>query len=169
MTVTVELLGGSLPLAVALDEGLQRAHQLAAVGALAVLDRREDRVAEQAQRVVVLEREQQLEGTEVAVGREARAGAVAGIAERPRLQSAARLVERAPQLAGGDGPAHAGGELLARAGGHADADALGERELGVLVAPLAAARLREQRARERAGAGHEPAGRLVAHRIGERL
>src|SRR3954468_6722765 len=101
MTVTVELLGGSLPLAVALDEGLQRAHQLAAVGALTVLDRREDRVAEQPQRVVVLERQQQLEGAEVTVRRQPGGAAVPGIAERPRLERAAGLMERAPQLAGG--------------------------------------------------------------------
>src|SRR4051812_9516808 len=54
--VTVELARRALPLPVALDEGLQGAHELAAVGALAVLDRREDRVAEEAQRLVVLER-----------------------------------------------------------------------------------------------------------------
>ena len=52
----------ALPLAVLLDERLERAHQLAAVVALAVLDRAEDRVAEQPQRLVVLQREQQLEG-----------------------------------------------------------------------------------------------------------
>src|ERR1700742_5164286 len=51
-----------LPLPVGLEERLQRAHQLAAVGALGVLDGREDRVAEQPQRVLVLQREQQLEG-----------------------------------------------------------------------------------------------------------
>src|SRR3712207_4966227 len=38
VAVAVELLGGALPLAVALDERLQRAHELAAVGALALLD-----------------------------------------------------------------------------------------------------------------------------------
>src|SRR5207248_2430726 len=63
--VAVQLARGALPLPVALDEGLQRAHQLAAVGPLVVLDRGEDRVAEQAQGVFVLQREQQLEGPEV--------------------------------------------------------------------------------------------------------
>ena len=106
MTVAEERLRRALPLPVALDEGLQRAHQLAAVGALGVLDRRQDRVAEQPQRVVVLQREQQLEGAEVAVGRELRARrrrAVDG--ELARLERAARLVEAAPQVAGRDGPA----------------------------------------------------------------
>src|SRR3954453_5909144 len=148
MTVTVELLGGSLPLAVALDEGLQRAHQLAAVGALAVLDRREDRVAEEAQRLVVLEREQQLEGAEVAVGGEAAGlprGAVAMAAgQPPRFERAARFVERPAQLAARDGPAGAAVERRADVGGDARAQALGEREQ-LLVA---AARRRQQRARE---------------------
>src|SRR5919205_1357880 len=66
--VAVELPGGALPLPVALDERLQRAHELATVGALPLLDRGEDRVAEQPQRLVVLQREQQLEGAEVAIG-----------------------------------------------------------------------------------------------------
>src|SRR4051812_10409350 len=57
---------GGLPLAVALDERLERAHQLAAVVALAVLDRAEQRLAEEAQRVAVLQRQQQLEGAEIA-------------------------------------------------------------------------------------------------------
>src|SRR3954462_9616201 len=60
-----------LPLPVALDERLERAHQLAAVVALAVLDRPEQRLAEQAQRVGVLEREQELERPEVAERRQA--------------------------------------------------------------------------------------------------
>src|SRR3954451_4786063 len=46
MPVAEELARRALPLPVALDEGLERAHQLAAVGALALLDRREDRVSE---------------------------------------------------------------------------------------------------------------------------
>src|SRR5215216_5113444 len=49
--VAVELARGLLPLAVAFDERLERAHQLPPVGALALLDGREDRVAEQPQRV----------------------------------------------------------------------------------------------------------------------
>src|SRR5688500_13101305 len=47
VTMAVELLGRPLPLPVALDEDLQGAHELAAVGALPLLDRREDGVAEQ--------------------------------------------------------------------------------------------------------------------------
>src|ERR1051325_5861011 len=43
MAMTVQLARGALPLAVALDERLERAHQLAAVGALPLLDRGEDR------------------------------------------------------------------------------------------------------------------------------
>src|SRR3954447_2108538 len=53
--VAEQLPGRALPLAVALDEGLERAHELATVRALALLDGREDRVAEQPQRLVVLE------------------------------------------------------------------------------------------------------------------
>src|SRR6185503_2975869 len=89
-----------LPLAVALDERLERAHELAAVVALVGLDRAERRLAEQAQRVGVLQRQQQREGSEVAVGGE-RAGRVAvrgpGGAEHAGLQGAARLVERLPR------------------------------------------------------------------------
>src|SRR4051812_30494832 len=70
VAVAVELARGALPLAVLLDEGLERAHQLAPVGALALLDGRQDRVAEEPQGVVVLEREQQLERAEIAVGRQ---------------------------------------------------------------------------------------------------
>src|SRR5436305_2135923 len=55
------------PLAVLLDERFQRTHQLAAIRALAGLDRTQDRVAEQPQRLVVLQRQQELEGAEVAV------------------------------------------------------------------------------------------------------
>src|SRR4051794_7976990 len=114
VAVAVELPRRLLPLAVALDEGLERAHQLAAVGALPLLDGREDRVAEQPQGVVVLEREQELEGAEVAVGRKAGGrGAVAVAADRQlaRLERAARLVEGAPQLAGGGGAPGARGQL----------------------------------------------------------
>src|SRR3954468_10572537 len=80
--VTVQLARGALPLAVALDERLERAHQLAAIGPLALLDRGEDGAAEQPRRLVVLEREQQLERAEVAVGGEA--GGRAVDRERPR-------------------------------------------------------------------------------------
>src|SRR5918996_1304575 len=88
VAVAVELARSALPLAVALDERLQRAHQLAAVGALAVLDRCQDRVAEQAQGVVVLQREQQLERAEVAIGGQQprRAVAVRPARERLRLE-----------------------------------------------------------------------------------
>ena len=115
VTVTEERLRRPLPLPVALDEGLERAHQLAAVGALGVLDRREDRVAEQPQRVVVLQREQQLEGAEVAVGGQRAAPvAVAVDGQRARLQRAARLVEAAPQLGRRDAAAGARRERAGR-------------------------------------------------------
>src|SRR3954447_11385420 len=45
--VAVQAPGGRLPLPVALDEGLERAHQLAAVMPLARLDRAQQRLAEQ--------------------------------------------------------------------------------------------------------------------------
>src|SRR3712207_3436105 len=93
VAAAVELVRGALPLAVALDEHLERTHELAAVGALALLDRRQDRVAEQPQGVVVLERQQQLEGAEVAIGHEHRLGRAVpvGAAERAGLERAARL------------------------------------------------------------------------------
>src|ERR1700733_3273851 len=62
MAVAEDLAGGLLPLAVLLDEGLQRAQQLAAVLLVARLDRAEHAVAVEAERVVVLAREQQGEG-----------------------------------------------------------------------------------------------------------
>src|SRR3954447_26234150 len=71
VAVAVQAPRGGLPLPVALDEGLERAHELAAVVALAVLDRPEQRLAEQAQRVGVLRGEQQLEGAQVAERRDA--------------------------------------------------------------------------------------------------
>src|ERR1700755_165952 len=112
--MTVEGARCPLPLSVALDEGLERAHQLAPVGALGLLDRREDRVAEEPQRVVVLERQQQLEGAEIAVGRERAVPlAVAIEAELARLQRAARLVKAAPQLGGRDAAARPRPQLRA--------------------------------------------------------
>ena len=57
-----------LPLAVLLDEGLQRADQLVAVLAAALLERAQHALAVERQRLVVLEGQQQLEGAEVAVG-----------------------------------------------------------------------------------------------------
>src|SRR5438552_3713033 len=59
VAVAVEPPRRGLPLPVALDEGLERAHELAAVMALAALDRTEQRLAEQPQRVGVLERQQE--------------------------------------------------------------------------------------------------------------
>src|SRR4051794_40791731 len=163
VAMAVELPRGALPLAVALDERLERAHQLAAVGALAVLDRREDRVAEQPQRLVVLEREQQLEGTEVVEGghrpRRAVAGQLAG------LERAARLVERPAGVTGRRRAARAGDQLGARVARDPQAHPL--RELEQLL--VAALRGREQRARKTARAGDQARRRLVAHRSRERV
>src|SRR4051794_21526876 len=142
-----------LPLPVALDERLERAHQLAAVVPLAVLDRPEQRLAEQAQRVRVLEREQQLERAEVAVRRDTRLArrlraAVAvrvdgdAGAQRARLERAARLVVGAAGVAGGHRAARAGGRGGADRRGHPLQDPLADVEqLVVLVA-------RQQRAHE---------------------
>ena len=153
-----ERLRCALPLPVALYEGFERAHQLAAVGALGLLDRGQDRVAEEPQRVVVLQRQQQLEGAEVAVGGERRgAVAVAVGRQRPRLERAARLVEAAPQLAGRDRAPGARGQRLAADPRHARVQALGEREQLVVV------ERRQQRAQEAPGRRDEPAAGLLAH------
>src|SRR5439155_7402036 len=119
--VAVQALGGALPLTVALDERLERAHELFAVVPVAVVDRAQDGVAEQSQRGVVLQREQQLEGAELAVGRQTARRprdplAVAAVAVAPRrrreptgLERAARLAVGAARLAGGRRPAGARG------------------------------------------------------------
>src|SRR5829696_8162326 len=119
VAVAVEPPGGRLPLAVALDEGLERAHELAAVVALAVLDRPEQRLAEQPQRVGVLQRQQQLERAEVAVGRQRapvlgrtpRAVGPVGRAraQLARLERAARLVVGLARTGDRDRAAGAGG------------------------------------------------------------
>src|SRR3954463_6521370 len=102
MPVAVELARGALPLAVLLDERLQRADQLVTVLAARVLERAEHAVAVEPQRVIVLERaepvveeeprgfsagerQQQVKGAEVAVGPPGRRGAVR---ERGRLERA---------------------------------------------------------------------------------
>ena len=95
--MAVDLAGGALPLAVLLDEGFQRAQQLAAVFLVAALDRAEDAVAVEPQRVVVLDREQQGEGAEVAPGRDL---GLAAVGERRRLERAAGFVEGVAELLG---------------------------------------------------------------------
>src|SRR5436305_1693965 len=106
--MAVQAASGPLPLAVLLDERLQGSHQLAPVVALGGLDRAEDRVAEQPQRLVVLEREQQLEGAQVLVRCDplgcgsVAAVRLAGDAQRQRLQSTSGLVEAAAGVAAGD-------------------------------------------------------------------
>src|SRR5260221_498802 len=96
VAMAVDLAGGALPLTVLLDKGLQRAQQLAAVLIVAGFDRAEDAVAVELQRLVILNREQQGEGTAATPGRHLGLAAVFG--ERRRLQRAACLVERVAQL-----------------------------------------------------------------------
>jgi hypothetical protein len=102
--------------------------------ALAVFDRPEQRLAEEPQRIGVLQRQQQLEGAEVAVGRDtahrlrAVGRAVLGQrAELARLERAARLVVGLARAAGAHGAPRAGGRRRADrlAGG-------GDRALGQL-------------------------------------
>ena len=88
--MAVAVARGALPVAVAVDVGLERAEQLAGVALVGVLDRPEDALAIEAQRLAVLDGEQQREGAEVAVRGDLGRGAVG---ERGRLQRAARLVE----------------------------------------------------------------------------
>src|SRR4051812_43339147 len=147
MAMAVELARGPLPLPVALDERLERAHQLAAVGPLALFDRGEDRVAEQAQRLVLLQREQELEGSEVLVGGDrAAAGRAVAPGQRARLERAAGLVERAARLAGRHRAPGAAGEVRSDVARDARAQALGDGEQLVLAG--ARARRAEQRAGE---------------------
>ena len=65
--MAVELARRALPVAVVLDVGLERAQELAAVLALGPLDRLQQAVAVEPQRVVVLKREQEGERAEVLV------------------------------------------------------------------------------------------------------
>src|SRR6185312_1242361 len=94
VAVAEDLAGGPLPLPVLLDEGLERAQQLAAVLLVALFDRPEDAVAVERQRLVVLDGEQQGEGAEVPPGGDLRGRAVL---EGGRLERAARLVEGVAQ------------------------------------------------------------------------
>src|SRR5690606_3231359 len=96
--------------------------QLAAVLLVAALDRPQHVVAVEGQRLLVLDREQQGEGAEVAPGGDLGGGAVL---ERGRLQRAARFVEGTAQplrlgAAAGRGPhlAALAGERPARRGRH---------------------------------------------------
>src|SRR4051812_22055992 len=157
MAVAVQLARRRLPLSVGLDEGLEGAHQLAAVVPLALLDRPEQRLAEQRQRVGVLEREQQLEGPEVAIGRQVLARLP--VAERLGLERAARLVEGTARLGRRDRPARAGAHALAEAA----ADALAELE------ELLVGEAGQERAGELARARDEAAGGLAAQGLLELL
>ena len=73
-------------MAVVLDEHVQRAQQLFAVLALPLLDRPEHPAAVGGQRVVVLQRQQQLEGAEIPVGGDL----LAALAVRRRTASSAQ-------------------------------------------------------------------------------
>ena len=159
-----ERLRCALPLPVALDERLQRAHQLAAVGALGLLDRGQDRVAEQPQRVVVLQRQQQLEGAEVAVGGERRRRSPLPLTASARASSAQRASwkprRRSPGATVRPAPAGSGSPALAR---DARVQPLGERE------QLVVAGRGQQRAQEAPGRRDQPAAGLLAHGARERL
>src|SRR5215211_3430331 len=159
VAVAVQPPRGRLPLAVALDERLERAHQLAAVVALAALDRREQRLAEQPQRIGVLQREQQLERAQVAECRDAGFRPVAVGAELARLQRAARLVERAAGLPGHRGAAGAGRDGMAKGLLGLGRYAAGELEELVVEEPW------QQRADVRALGGDQAADRLLEERF----
>src|ERR1700736_3581584 len=141
MSMAVEAPGGPLPWPVLLDEGLQRPHQLTTIVALAGFDRREDRVAEQPEGLVVLEREQQLKRAEVLVGSDSRRGerrataarltavavpTAARRSERDRLEGAPRFVEAPPRVGAGDGAASADPHAGSKTDRHPRADALGD-------------------------------------------
>src|SRR5262245_45422261 len=107
MPMTIELARGPLPVPVVLDEGLERAQELAAVLALAALDRLEQAVAVKAEGFVVLEGEEQRERAEVAVG--GNLGPVA--VDRGRLERAACLVEGAAKRSQANGAARGNPQL----------------------------------------------------------
>src|SRR5690348_8603397 len=116
--MAVEVAGRPLPVAVVIDERLERAQQLVTVLALGAVDRLADAVAIGAQGLVGLEREQQGERAEVGVGRDLRGAAVA---DRRGLERAASLVEGAAKRADRQHAARrdpdrpgAPGEVLAR-------------------------------------------------------
>src|SRR5205807_1043552 len=141
-------------------------HQLTAVVSLAGLDRAQDGVAEQPQRLVVLEGEQQLEGAELAVGRDlrawrrrARAVSVAGRgvgAQRYRLQRTARLVKAPARLAAGHGASGTDPNGRVELVGHVAGHALTQGEQLVLLGPG------HERAGEVGGGGDQTAGGLLA-------
>ena len=133
VAVAVELARRALPLPVLLDERLERAHQLVAVLAARVLERAEHAVAVEPQRLVVLEREEELEGAEVAVrgdrrrrGRSASAAASSAqraswkvrrsepTGRRPRRRRAQLAVLAGERLARAARPASTGSSALAR-------------------------------------------------------
>ncbi len=99
VAVAVQRARRLLPVAVVLDERVQRAQQLVAVVALPLLHRPEHAAAVGDQRVVVLQRQQQLEGAEVLVGgdlgrRRRSAAARPPARSAPRGSSAAAMRRR---------------------------------------------------------------------------
>ena len=110
--------GGPLPLTVLFNERFKRSHQFTSVVSFAGLYRAEDRVTEQPQRLVVLQRQQQLEGAEVLVGRHAGGAALhrgaaglpltrPGDPEGDRFDGAPGFVERASRVDSGNRPSDA--------------------------------------------------------------
>src|SRR5436309_7733762 len=152
-----------LPLPVALDERLERAHELAAVVALAGLDRPEQRLAEQPQRVGVLQREEQLERAQVAERRHERDRALPVGAELARLERAARLVEGAAGLARRRGAPGARGDRVAQRLLGLGGDATRELEQLVVEQPW------QQRADVRPLGGDERADSLLAQALVDRV
>src|SRR4051794_23997447 len=163
---------GGLPLAVGLDERLERSHELGAVLAFPALYRGKQGVAVQPQRVGVLEREQQLERAEVARGAQpgragmarprvtvatARRAVMRGARQGQGLQGAPALVVGAPRVAGG--------HRAPRAGAPADPRAHALAELVELLVAEAG----EQGARHRAGPRDQRGRRLLAQRRLDRV
>src|SRR4029077_17931066 len=100
VAVTVERPRGLLPVAIVFDEHVERAQQLIPILSLALLDRAEHAATVGDQRVVVLQREQQLEGAAVPIGGDL--GRVSSSRSVPILQAhglerAARLMEAESQ------------------------------------------------------------------------
>ena len=92
MPVYEQFLRRGLPTRVALEEGPEREQQVAAVGAVVAVERREDAVRERAKRLGILQREQQLIGAEV---RELRVRPALGSAD---LEGVARFTHARPEL-----------------------------------------------------------------------
>src|SRR5436190_4495684 len=163
--MAVEAPCGRLPLPVAFDERLERPHELAAVVPFAVLDRAEQRLAEEPQGVGVLKGEQQLEGAEVAVRREAAGTLTRAVpvrrarAKLASLERAAGLVVALSRAPDRDGPSGAGERPRPERLAHAGGQAIAELEELLVEEPG------QQRDDEPAAGGGQPAHRLRAQGI----